>query len=73
MYRNCLLYTSQLIAAAIEYQLDGLNIDFEELSGETGEHFIEFIRELSIKCRANGIVPVSYTHLDVYKRQRESL
>ncbi len=47
---------NQLIAAAIEYQLDGLNIDFEELSGETGEHFIEFIRELSIKCRANGIV-----------------
>ncbi|MBU9725467.1 glycosyl hydrolase family 18 protein [Diplocloster modestus] len=47
---------NQLIATAIEYQLDGLNIDFEELSGETGEHFIEFIRELSIKCRANGIV-----------------
>lgn len=47
---------NQLIAAAIEYDLDGINIDFEELTGETGRHFIEFIRELSIKCRKNGIV-----------------
>lgn len=47
---------NQLIAAAIEYDLDGINIDFEELRTEEGEHFIEFIRELSIKCRNNGIV-----------------
>ncbi len=47
---------NQLIAAAIEYDLDGINIDFEELKTEEGEHFIEFIRELSIKCRNNGIV-----------------
>ncbi|MFA9377052.1 MAG: glycosyl hydrolase family 18 protein [Lachnotalea sp.] len=47
---------NQLIAAAIEYDLDGINIDFEELKTEEAEHFIEFIRELSIKCRNNGIV-----------------
>lgn len=47
---------NQLLAAAIEYNLDGINIDFEELSVETGEPFIQFIRELSIKCRNNGIV-----------------
>ncbi|PXV91010.1 spore germination protein YaaH [Lachnotalea glycerini] len=47
---------NQIIAAAIEYDLDGINIDFEELKTEEGEHFIEFIRELSIKCRNNGIV-----------------
>lgn len=47
---------NQLIAAAIEYDLDGINIDFEELKTEEGEPFIEFIRELSIKCRNNGIV-----------------
>lgn len=45
-----------LIATALEYDLDGLNIDFEDISAETGEGFIEFIRELSIPCRANGIV-----------------
>lgn len=47
---------NQLIGAAIQYNLDGINVDFEELSVDTGEAFIEFIRELSIKCRNNGIV-----------------
>lgn len=45
-----------LIATALEYDLDGINIDFEDISAEAGEGFIEFIRELSIPCRANGIV-----------------
>ncbi len=35
---------------------DGINVDFELISTDCGEHFIEFIRELSIPCRANGIV-----------------
>ena len=45
-----------LIAEAIRYDLDGLNIDFEMLSLQTGPHFIQFLRELSVKCRANGLV-----------------
>lgn len=45
-----------LIAEAIRYNLDGLNIDFEMLSLETGPHYIQFLRELSVKCRANGLV-----------------
>lgn len=45
-----------LVAEAIRYNLDGLNIDFEMLSLETGPHFIQFLRELSVKCRANGLV-----------------
>lgn len=45
-----------LIAEAIRYNLDGLNIDFELLSLKTGPHFIQFLRELSVKCRANGLV-----------------
>lgn len=28
--------TNQIIAAAIEYDLDGINLDFEALSGEVG-------------------------------------
>ena len=36
--------------------MDGINIDFEQLSEKTGEHFVQFLRELSIPCRANGIV-----------------
>lgn len=47
---------NQLISSAIEYGLDGLNIDFESIPEAAGEDFIQFIRELSIKCRLNGIV-----------------
>lgn len=31
---------NQLIAQAIQYGLDGYNVDFEKLSSETGIHFI---------------------------------
>lgn len=47
---------NQLISAAVEHDLDGLNIDFESLAPESGADFIQFIRELSTKCRANQIV-----------------
>lgn len=46
----------RLIETALEYNLDGINIDFEGVSSDSGEAFIEFIRELSIPCRTNGIV-----------------
>lgn len=39
-----------------QYDIDGINIDFEQLNYDTGEHFTEFLRELSITCRQNGIV-----------------
>ena len=45
-----------LVSTALAYGLDGINIDFEHISDKTGEAFVEFIRELSIPCRANGIV-----------------
>lgn len=35
---------------------DGINLDFEQIPAEAGEHYVEFIRELSIECRANGLV-----------------
>ena len=47
---------NELIASAIKYDLDGLNIDFEMIPLEGGIHFIQFIRELSVKCRSNGLV-----------------
>ena len=45
-----------LVQAAAACGMDGINIDFEQISEETGEHFVQFIRELSIPCRANGLV-----------------
>ena len=60
---NLLSYTSRreklinnIIANAIKYNLDGINIDFEHISKESGPHFVQFIRELSVKCRSNGII-----------------
>lgn len=47
---------TQLIAQAIQYNLDGINVDIEALPGEAGDGFIEFIRELSIMCRRNNII-----------------
>ena len=39
-----------------KYGIDGINIDFELISQEGADDYIEFIRELSIACRANGII-----------------
>lgn len=45
-----------ILAAAIKYSLDGVNIDFENVKKANGEDFIQFIRELGIMCRTNGLV-----------------
>ena len=47
---------TQLIAQAIRYGLDGINVDIEALPAEAGDGFIQFIRELSIMCRRNHII-----------------
>ena len=67
-----------LIALALQYNLDGLNIDFETLPQEAGEPFIQFIRELSIQTRANNLVlsvdnyvPKAYTSL--YNRKEQGV
>lgn len=67
-----------LINTALEYGLDGLNIDFENISLDAGEPFIQFIRELSIPCREHGIVLsvdnyVPMGHTDHYNRAEQGL
>lgn len=58
-----LTYTSRrqnlvnnLISSAIQYNLDGINVDLEALSSDVGDGYIQFIRELSLKCENNGLV-----------------
>lgn len=70
--------TNQIIAAAIEYDLDGINLDFEALSSEAGDAYVQFIRELSIKCENNDLVlsvdnyvPTSYT--EFYNRAEQAV
>ena len=45
-----------MISTAQSLGLDGINIDFEGLTEESGEHYIQFLRELSVECRKNGLV-----------------
>jgi spore germination protein YaaH len=49
-------FEKQLIAAVLGCGADGINIDFEQLTAEDGDGFIQFVRELSVQCRKNGIV-----------------
>lgn len=46
----------ELIATAVAFDLDGLNIDFEGIRQRDGAHFVQFLRELSIPCRENGLI-----------------
>ena len=69
---------NNLISAAIQYNLDGINVDFESVSPEVGDSYIQFIRELSLKCANNGLVlsvdnyvPTAYTAF--YDRAEQAL
>ncbi len=69
---------NNLISEALLYDLDGINVDFESLAGEAGTGFLEFIRELSVKCRGNNLVlsvdnypPAAYNTF--YSRDEQSV
>ncbi len=46
----------QLLAYVSMYDLDGINIDFENVPKEDGENFIQFLRELAPALREEGAV-----------------
>ena len=46
----------KLLEEARRVALDGINVDFEALTEEEAPHFIQFVRELSVVCRANNLV-----------------
>lgn len=66
----------ELISVALSCGMDGINIDFESLPVEAGPHFIQFLRELSVRCRTNGLilsvdnyVPAGYNRYYDYAEQ----
>ena len=68
---------NNLIASAITANVDGINVDFESLSIDAKDGYIEFIRELSLKCRKNDLFlsvdnykPSSYT--EFYNRSEQA-
>ena len=67
-----------LVQTVKDYDIDGINIDFEQVSMDAGEDYIQFIRELSVVCRREGIVlsvdnyvPTGYTNH--YNRKEQGL
>lgn len=47
---------NNIMTNALSLGVDGINVDFEGLKEECGVHYIQFLRELSVRCRANGLV-----------------
>lgn len=65
-----------LLEEAEKVGFDGINLDFEGLKEEAGVHYVQFIRELSIACRAKGLtlsvdnyVPAPYNDFYNLKEQ----
>ncbi|MBQ7766612.1 MAG: chitinase [Lachnospiraceae bacterium] len=47
---------SALISYALQYGVDGINVDFETVGADYGDDFVQFLRELSIQTHANNLV-----------------
>lgn len=47
---------TNLIQEALELEIDGINIDFEEITKESSTHYVQFLRELSIETHNNGLI-----------------
>ena len=45
-----------IVETAAGLGLDGVNIDFEGISVECGEHYVQFLRELSVLCRKEKLI-----------------
>lgn len=48
--------TEYLVSEALRLGIEGINLDFEYIMEEDGYNYVQFVRELSIACRKNGLV-----------------
>lgn len=46
----------KVVGTAKDMGIEGINADIEGVSEVNGDHYIEFIRELSIACRREGLI-----------------
>ena len=63
---------ANIVDVAAGFGLDGVNIDFEKINQETGTHYVQFLRELSVECRKNNLTLsidnyVPYDFRDYYR------
>lgn len=47
---------NNLVASAIQYDLDGINVDFEKVTKDNAAAYLQFLRELTLKCHANDLL-----------------
>lgn len=59
---------SQLIARSLELGIDGINLDFEMILEEAADNYIQFVRELSVACRNNGLTLSIDNYVPLYTR-----
>ena len=45
-----------IVSETVRVGADGINIDFEKVNADCAPYFLEFIRELSVSCRTQGLV-----------------
>lgn len=46
----------ELLALSVIYELDGINVDFENVGQEDGEYFVQFMKELTPYLKNQGLV-----------------
>ncbi len=49
-------FIDNLINSVVSVGADGINVDCERIGSETGPHFVQFLRELSIETHKNNLV-----------------
>ena len=47
---------NEVVSSVLECGADGINVDIEKVSEKGAEHYLQFIRELSVQCRLNNLV-----------------
>lgn len=47
---------NEAISSVLNCGADGINVDIEKVSETCAPHYLQFIRELSVQCRNNGLV-----------------
>ena len=47
---------SQIVSESLSAGVEGINVDIEKVSQECGPHYVQFIRELAVECRKEGLI-----------------
>lgn len=62
------LFEDNLVADLLAMGADGINVDFENITVSGADHYVQFIRELALKCHENDLklsvdhyAPTEYT------------